>query len=112
MKIKLKDGTTYAIQDNTTENSLEIQVNTLEEFNTIHAQFTDNNLAEFNILTDSNEITAIYKNKSLKTVTVTTATDGYLINIALTDVEVTKKIEGLEKNVNNLTLAMASLMGV
>lgn len=105
-KIKLKDGTTIEIQAGCSEFSVSMIAESVDE---MVANFTDENLERFKILTEGDAVCAIYEKKHMKKFSAEVAEEGgYLITVTLEDVdEVAERLASLEETVD--TLVMESL---
>ena len=94
-KVVLKDGTELEIQNGATENTLTMQLteeNTLEK---LVATMTEENLAEYKILTESGVECTTVKDKYVKSYTVNTEENTVKFNLADVDI-ISKRLAELE----------------
>lgn len=101
-KIRLNDGTVLEIQSGCTETTIGIVSESVDE--TV-AHFTDSNLERFEILTENDDVCAVYTKKHMKNFGAVLTDDGFLITIHLTDIdEVTERLAALEETVDVLVM--------
>lgn len=99
-KVKLNDGTLIEIQSGCSENKIEIITNSVDE---VFNNFTDENLARIEFLTETDEVCAIYFEKYMKKVVAEAVEDGFLVKVELADAnEIYKRVTDLEKAVGSL----------
>ena len=101
-KIKLNDGTVLEIQSGASEYAISISTASVDE--TV-AKFTDENLARYEILTESDSVCAIYTKKHLKKFSAEVSEEGgYILTLALVDRdELYERVAQLEALVLALT---------
>lgn len=93
-KIVLKDGTEIEILNGATENCIKVSCSTTEAAE-IAKKLTDNNLTEFSILTEDEQVCTILKDKQLDKYTVYLA--GGVAEFVFKDVDtVSKRLTELE----------------
>lgn len=101
-KIKLNDGTVIAIQSGCAESTIDIVSETVDE--TI-ALFTDSNLERYEILTENDDVCAIYTKKHMQRFSAVLVDDTFLITIHLTDIdEMAERVAALEETVEVLVM--------
>lgn len=99
-KIRLNDGTVLGIQDGAKEYDISILTDSVDNLAKL---LTDENLARYEILTEDNEVCAIFTKKHLKKLSAEVTDDGYLVTIVLDDVnELYERIKSLEAKVESL----------
>lgn len=100
-KIKLNDNTILEIQSGSTEFEISMISDSVDN---MVANFTDSNLERYEILTESDEVCAIYTKKHLKNFKAELVDDGFLITVNLVDRdEVYERLAYLEQMVSELT---------
>ena len=100
-KIKLNDGTTLDIQGGSAEYAISLVA---ESVDATVALFTDANLEKYEILTEKNDVCAIYSKKHLKNFKAEVVEDGYLITVTLVDRdELYERVAQLEAMLLSLT---------
>lgn len=107
-KIRLKDGTEHNICDGASVNRIVIPVTDSSNFVQVHNTMTEENLSEFNVLTEANEICAILKDKKVMSAELLQVDGGYSAIFVFADVDSTsRRIKALEETMD--TLVMESL---
>lgn len=107
-KLELKNKEILEIQDGASENSIQIEVENLEDFTEIYEKFTDENLSEIKIYNENDALCTILKDKTLVKVSIQEVEEKLIVTFNLKDVDITmKKIKHLEDTVD--VLVMASL---
>jgi predicted transcriptional regulator len=110
-KLELKSGEQIEIQTGAAENSVKVEVESVDAFKELYNKFTDDNLSQISFLNDAGVLCAIYKNKTLAKAELETATDEeteenqLIATFTLKDIDTTKlEIKSLRETVETLVL--------
>ena len=103
-KIKLKNQNIYEIEATSSEFELLIKLSSIEELTDTYKSFTDENLSEYEILNDADQVTALYINKKLECINnIHEVENGIEITVKLSNVDATElRIKGLEAKIDEL----------
>jgi len=103
-RIKLKNQNIYKIEATSSEFELLIQLSSIEELTDTYKSFTDENLSEYEILNDADQVTALYINKKLECINnIHEVENGIEITVKLSNVDATElRIKGLEAKIDEL----------
>lgn len=111
-KLELKSGEQIEILDGASENSVKVAVESVEAFKELYNKFTDDNLAEISLYNESGVMCAIYKDKTLSSAQLETATgeeteeSKLITTFNLKAIDSTKvELKSLRETVNTLILA-------
>lgn len=99
-KIRLNDGTVLEIQSGATEYSIQIQT---ESVDAVADKFTDKNLERYEILTENDEVCAIFTKKHLKKLSAERTENGFIVTVIFEDInELYERVKTLEATVETL----------
>jgi predicted transcriptional regulator len=110
-KVELKNGEKIEIQAGATENLIKIEIASVDAFKDLYTKFSDDNLSQISILTETDAVCAIYKDKTLQKAELESVTDTkteeikLIVTITLKDINVTdKRLKSIEETVDTLVL--------
>ena len=113
MKIKLKNDTTITVLESTTSTVIKAEFPNVTELDAFRAELTNDNLSEFQYLTEDGTVMGRYENYVLENTSYTVKDDVYTATFAirqLTDTEI--RLNALEEGQETQDGAIEELAGI
>lgn len=102
-KVKLKDSTEITILDGASEDCFKTVISTYDDFATLRANFTQDNLSEYSFYNDADVLSGTYTNKQFKSATIAEDEENKIVvTVTLKDITIEQELETLKVKVATL----------
>lgn len=113
MNLKLKDGTEYPVLDSSTATEIRMELESLEEMETVRKALTKNNLSSFAFTSAEGEVYGEYEHHVPVNVSYREEAGKYLANFALRELsDVELRLDALEEGQETQDGAIEELAGM